>query len=93
MIAILIRALSISLLISLVGCGVRGALYLPSAPPAPIAPSEPEPQGKLYPPPGPSETTPSSVKQGKAQRFLFLNYLDFQSVMVLGMQKRCLWQI
>ncbi|WP_223146567.1 lipoprotein [Polynucleobacter sp. Latsch14-2] len=62
MIAILIRALSISILISLVGCGVRGALYLPSTPPAPVAPSEPEPKGKLYPPLGSSETTPSSAK-------------------------------
>jgi predicted small lipoprotein YifL len=50
MIAILIRALGISLLISLAGCGVRGPLYLPNVPATPKPPTEPEPQGKLYPP-------------------------------------------
>jgi len=50
MIAILNRALCISLLIALSGCGVRGPLYLPNVPPVPPAPSEPEPKGKLYPP-------------------------------------------
>ncbi|WP_223146553.1 MULTISPECIES: lipoprotein [unclassified Polynucleobacter] len=59
MIAILNRALGISLLISLVGCGVRGPLFIPNVPPAPTAPSEPEPKGKLYPPPA----TSSSVQQ------------------------------
>jgi len=63
MIAILIRTLSISLLISLVGCGVRGPLYLPNVPQAPTPPSEPEPKGKLYPPQNPSETNSSSVMQ------------------------------
>jgi len=63
MIAILIRTLSISFLISLVGCGVRGPLYLPTPLPAPVAPSEPEPKGKLYPPQNPSETDPNTVKQ------------------------------
>jgi len=62
MIAILKRALGIGLLISLVGCGVRGPLYMPNVPPAPLPPAEPEPQGKLYPPP--VGTTPSpSVNQ------------------------------
>ena len=50
MIAILNRALGISLLIALAGCGVRGQLYLPNVPPVPPAPTEPEPKGKLYPP-------------------------------------------
>ncbi|WP_223146601.1 LPS translocon maturation chaperone LptM [Polynucleobacter finlandensis] len=63
MIAILIRTLGISLLISLVGCGVRGPLYLPNPLPAPTAPSEPEPKGKLYPPQSTSVTTPPPVKQ------------------------------
>ncbi|QWE12593.1 lipoprotein [Polynucleobacter sp. AP-Titi-500A-B4] len=62
MIAILNRALGISLLISLVGCGVRGPLYMPNVPPAPTAPTEPEPKGKLYPPPT-SAAPSSSVKQ------------------------------
>jgi len=53
MIAILIRTLLITLLMSLVGCGVRGPLYLPNVPPAPIPPSEPEPPGILYPAPAP----------------------------------------
>lgn len=60
MIAILNKALSISLLISLVGCGVRGPLYLPNIPPAPTAPIEPEPKGKLYPPPASNNSTPST---------------------------------
>ena len=60
MIAILIRALGISLLISLAGCGVRGPLYLPNVPPAPKPPTEAEPQGKLYPPQSsPSANSPS----------------------------------
>ncbi|WP_438980034.1 LPS translocon maturation chaperone LptM [Polynucleobacter sp.] len=62
MIAILKRTLGISLLISLVGCGVRGPLYLPNVPPAPSPPSEPEPKGKLYPPQSPT-TNPTSTKQ------------------------------
>jgi predicted small lipoprotein YifL len=60
MIAILIRALGISLLISLAGCGVRGPLYLPNVPPAPKPPAEPEPQGKLYPPPSAPSVNPSN---------------------------------
>ena len=60
MIAILNKALSISLLISLVGCGVRGPLYLPNIPPAPTAPTEPEPKGKLYPPPASNNPIPST---------------------------------
>ena len=64
MIAILNRALSITLLIALVGCGVRGPLYLPTIPPVPPAPAEPEPKGTLYPPQTPAPTsTPSSAKQ------------------------------
>ncbi|WP_363925355.1 lipoprotein [Polynucleobacter sp. GWA2_45_21] len=63
MIAILKRTLGISLLISLVGCGVRGPLYLPNVPPAPSPPSEQEPKGKLYPPQSPAATNPSSAKQ------------------------------
>ncbi|MBP7943146.1 MAG: lipoprotein [Polynucleobacter sp.] len=63
MIAILKRTLGISLLISLVGCGVRGPLYLPNVPAAPSPPSEPEPKGKLYPPPSPATTNPISTKQ------------------------------
>jgi len=64
MIAILNRALGIALLIALVGCGVRGPLFLPNVPNVPPAPTEPEPQGKLYPPPTPaSSSNPSSVKQ------------------------------
>ncbi|MBU3576703.1 lipoprotein [Polynucleobacter sp. UK-Kesae-W10] len=60
MIAILHRAFSISLLISLVGCGIRGPLYMPNVPPVPPAPSEPEPKGKLYPPVAPASTNTSS---------------------------------
>ncbi len=45
MIAILNRALGITLLIALVGCGVRGPLYMPNVPNAPPTPTEPEPQG------------------------------------------------
>ncbi|QWE00556.1 lipoprotein [Polynucleobacter sp. JS-Mosq-20-D10] len=63
MIAILKRTLGISLLISLVGCGVRGPLYLPNVPPAPSPPAEPEPKGKLYPPQSPVTTNPSPAKQ------------------------------
>ncbi|WP_223146542.1 lipoprotein [Polynucleobacter sp. es-MAR-4] len=63
MIAILKRTLGISLLISLVGCGVRGPLYLPNVPPAPSPPSEPEPKGKLYPPQSPATTNPTPTKQ------------------------------
>jgi len=63
MIAILKRTLGISLLLSLVGCGVRGPLYLPNVPPAPLPPSEPEPKGKLYPPQSPAVTNPTSAKQ------------------------------
>ncbi|QWE10664.1 lipoprotein [Polynucleobacter sp. es-EL-1] len=63
MIAILARTISIGLLISLVGCGVRGPLYLPNVPPAPPPPTEPEPKGKLYPPQSPATTNPSPVKQ------------------------------
>ncbi|QWD65186.1 lipoprotein [Polynucleobacter sp. MWH-UH2A] len=50
MIAILYRTLGIAILIPLIGCGVRGPLYMPNVPPAPTAPTEPEPKGKLYPP-------------------------------------------
>jgi len=64
MIAILNRALSITLLIALAGCGVRGPLYIPNVPPAPPPPTEPEPKGKLYPPQVPTNTNnSSSVKQ------------------------------
>ena len=54
MIAILIRAFSFSVIISLIGCGVRGALYLPSVPNIPPVPAQAEPKGKLYPPPSPN---------------------------------------
>ncbi|WP_231969641.1 LPS translocon maturation chaperone LptM [Polynucleobacter necessarius] len=63
MIAILNRALGISLLIALAGCGVRGQLYLPNVPPVPPAPTEPEPKGKLYPPQTPA--TPSNSTSTK----------------------------
>jgi hypothetical protein len=53
MIAIINRAFGISLLISLVGCGVRGPLILPIIPPVPPAPRLPEPKGILYPPQAP----------------------------------------
>ncbi|WP_353432407.1 lipoprotein [Polynucleobacter sp. MWH-UH23A] len=59
MIAILYRTLGIAFLIPLIGCGVRGPLYMPNVPPAPTAPTEPEPKGKLYPPQTTS-TTPTS---------------------------------
>jgi len=41
---------------------------MPNVPPVPPAPTEPEPQGKLYPPQSPAVSTPaantpSSVKQ------------------------------
>jgi predicted small lipoprotein YifL len=49
MIAILRKTLLNIFLIALVGCGVRGPLYLPNIPPAPIPPSTPEPKGALYP--------------------------------------------
>ena len=62
MIAILKKTLGISLLISLVGCGVRGPLYLPNVPPAPTPPTEAEPKGKLYPPQSPAATNPTSAK-------------------------------
>ncbi|WP_371818425.1 lipoprotein [Polynucleobacter sp. MWH-P3-07-1] len=63
MIAILIRTLLITLLMSLVGCGVRGPLYLPNVPPEPIPPSAPEPQGILYPPPATSNPNPPPAPQ------------------------------
>lgn len=63
MIAILAKTFSIGLLISLVGCGVRGPLYLPNVPPAPQPPTEPEPKGKLYPPQSSNPTHSPSVKQ------------------------------
>ncbi|QWD62131.1 lipoprotein [Polynucleobacter sp. MWH-UH25E] len=65
MIAILYRYLGIAILISLVGCGVRGPLYMANVPPAPTAPTEPEPKGKLYPPQttttAPASSNPSSA--------------------------------
>ncbi|MBU3564710.1 lipoprotein [Polynucleobacter sp. MWH-HuK1] len=61
MIAILNRTLCLSLLLSLVGCGVRGPLYLPNVPPVPPAPTEPEPKGKLYPPQTPASPSNSST--------------------------------
>ncbi|QWD91808.1 hypothetical protein FD973_00475 [Polynucleobacter sp. MWH-Braz-FAM2G] len=45
---------------SLVGCGVRGPLYMPNVPPVPPAPTEPEPKGKLYPPQTPTSPNNSS---------------------------------
>ena len=60
MIAILNRAFGISLLIALVGCGVRGPLFMPNPPNAPSAPTEQEPKGKLYPPQTPANTSNSS---------------------------------
>ncbi|WP_367652072.1 LPS translocon maturation chaperone LptM [Polynucleobacter antarcticus] len=63
MIAILLRTLGFSLLISLVGCGVRGPLYLPNVPPAPLPPTESEPKGKLYQPQSPAVTPIPSPKQ------------------------------
>jgi hypothetical protein len=61
MIAIINRAFGISLLISLVACGVRGPLILPIIPPVPPAPTLPEPKGILYPPQAPEATqTPTS---------------------------------
>jgi predicted small lipoprotein YifL len=61
MIAIINRALGISLLISLVGCGVRGPLILPIIPTVPPAPIAPEPKGILYPPQAPEAAqTPAS---------------------------------
>jgi predicted small lipoprotein YifL len=64
MIATLTKALSIGLLISLAGCGVRGPLYMPNVPAAPPPPNEPEPKGKLYPPQTPAAASnPSSAKQ------------------------------
>ncbi|WP_370634749.1 lipoprotein [Polynucleobacter sp. IMCC 30228] len=54
MIAILIRAFRFSIIISLIGCGVRGPLYLPSVPNIPPIPAQVEPKGKLYPAPGPN---------------------------------------
>jgi predicted small lipoprotein YifL len=60
MIAILNRAFGISLLIALVGCGVRGPLFMPNPPNAPPAPTEQEPKGKLYPPQTPANTSNSS---------------------------------
>lgn len=50
MIANLISVLGIGLAISLVGCGVRGPLYLPTVPPVPNPPTQAEPKGTLYPP-------------------------------------------
>jgi len=64
MIAILNRAFGITLAIALVGCGVRGPLFMPNPPSAPPAPTEPEPKGKLYPPQtSPSTSNSSPVKQ------------------------------
>lgn len=37
--------------ITLSGCGVRGPLYLPRVPPAPEAPTQPEPKGQQWPAP------------------------------------------
>ncbi|MFZ4062515.1 MAG: LPS translocon maturation chaperone LptM [Polynucleobacter sp.] len=61
MIAILRRTLPIALLIALSGCGVRGPLYLPNVPAAPVPPSEPEPKGTLYPSPSPALTNSSTT--------------------------------
>jgi predicted small lipoprotein YifL len=63
MIAILNRAFGIALLIALVGCGVRGPLFMPNPPSAPSAPTEQEPKGKLYPPQTPASTSNSSPAQ------------------------------
>ncbi len=49
----LLAALGI-LLLSLTGCGVRGALYLPPIPPQPAKPTQPEPVGIQYPIQNPS---------------------------------------
>jgi len=60
MIAILNRAFGIVLLIALVGCGVRGPLFIPNPPIVPPAPTEQEPKGTLYPPQTPASTSNSS---------------------------------
>jgi predicted small lipoprotein YifL len=60
MIAILNRAFGIALLIALVGCGVRGPLFMPNPPSTPPAPLEQEPKGRLYPPQTPDSTSNSS---------------------------------
>jgi predicted small lipoprotein YifL len=47
-------------LMSLVGCGVRGPLFLPNVPPVPPAPTQPEPKGTLYPPKESNTQNPSN---------------------------------
>ena len=48
--------------ITLSGCGVRGPLYIPTVPPEPEKPSQPEPVGKQWPSPVPPSSTSNSTK-------------------------------
>uniref|UniRef100_UPI00336532E3 lipoprotein n=1 Tax=Polynucleobacter sp. HIN7 TaxID=3047866 RepID=UPI00336532E3 len=52
-------------LLSLLGCGVRGPLFLPNPPPAPPAPTQPEPKGTLYPPKESGLSTPTNTSSPK----------------------------
>jgi predicted small lipoprotein YifL len=47
--------------ITLSGCGVRGPLYLPRVPPAPQAPTQPEPKGQQWPAPNTSANGPQTT--------------------------------
>ncbi len=61
MIAILTRAFIICAIMSLIGCGIRGPLYLPSVPNIPSIPAQVEPKGKLYPAPSPNSDVDSNA--------------------------------
>lgn len=61
MISIVVRIPVLALFLSLIGCGVRGPLFIPNVPPVPPAPSQAEPKGTLYPPKDiPSKPTANS---------------------------------
>ena len=50
---------SVSALITLSGCGVRGPLYYPQIPPTPQAPTQPEPKGQQWPVPEKAASNPT----------------------------------
>ncbi len=65
MISIVVKIPLCALLMSLVGCGIRGPLFLPNVPPVPPTPTQPEPKGTLYPPKESGSSPSNSAGQSK----------------------------
>jgi predicted small lipoprotein YifL len=65
MISIVVKIPVCVALMSLVGCGVRGPLFLPNVPPVPPAPTQAEPKGPLYPPKESGSSTPINTSPTK----------------------------